>query len=76
MKRGELERLRAWGLAKIATGEEPPWARYQYMKLCEAIDGILAERDAVKPQTKSPPREGLRSGTHLRLVEKYPLHTA
>ena len=42
MSREELERLRAWADDKLATGEEPPWAWYQYMKLRETLDAILA----------------------------------
>jgi hypothetical protein len=69
MGRGELERVRAWALAKIATGEEPPWAWYQYMKLREALDAILTGMDAAMPQTEGSPREVQRPGTRLRLVE-------
>ena len=47
--REELERIRAWADAKIAAGQEPPWAWYQYMKLRETLDAILAEMDAVSP---------------------------
>ena len=69
MGRGELERVHAWATAKIATGEEPPWAWYQFMKLREALDAILTGMDAVKPQTESSPQEVQRPGKHLRLVE-------
>ena len=47
MTRAELERVREWALQKLATGEEPPWAWYQYMKLREALEAILAGMDAV-----------------------------
>lgn len=68
MEREELERVRAWAIAKLATGEEPPWAWYQYMKLRETLDAILGGMDAVMPQTENSPREAQRSGMHLRLV--------
>lgn len=42
MTRADLERMRSWADAKIATGEEPPWAWYQYMKLRETLDAIIA----------------------------------
>lgn len=67
--REELERVRTWALAKIATGEEPPWAWYQYMKLRETLDTILAGMDATMPQTESSPLAVERQGAHLRLVE-------
>jgi hypothetical protein len=69
MTRAELERVREWALQKLATGEEPPWAWYQYMKLRETLDAILGGIDAVTPQTENSPREVQRRGTRLRLVE-------
>ncbi len=68
MTRAELERIREWALQKLATGEEPPWAWYQYMKLREALEAILAGTDAVTPQTANSPQEAPHRGTHLRLV--------
>ena len=47
--REELERIREWADAKIAAGQEPPWAWYQYMKLRETLDAILAGMAAVTP---------------------------
>ena len=38
----ELQRLRDWVDAKIAAGQEPMWIWYQYMKLREALEGIIA----------------------------------
>lgn len=69
MTRTELERVREWALQKLATGQEPPWAWYQYMKLRETLDAILAGMDAVTPQTANSPQEAPRRGTRLRLVE-------
>ncbi len=66
MKRAELERVREWALQKLATGQEPPWAWYQYMKLREALDAILAGMDCVKPPDS--PESEQHSGKHLRLV--------
>ena len=68
MKRKQLEQVRAWAIEKLSTGEEPPWAWYQYMKLRETLDAILAGMDAVTPQTASSPQEAPRRETHLRLV--------
>jgi hypothetical protein len=68
MTRAELERVREWALQKLATGEEPPWAWYQYMKLRETLDAILGGIDAVTSQTENSPREVQRRGTRLRLV--------
>ena len=49
----ERVRLRAWAQEELATGEEPPWAWYQYMKLRETLDAILGGMEAVMPQTES-----------------------
>ncbi len=65
--RDELTRVREWADAKLATGEEPPWAWYQYMKLREALDGVIAGMDAVSP-TASLQQSGPHQGRHLRLV--------
>ena len=54
MTRAELERVQEWALQKLATGEEP-WAWYQYMKLGETLDAILAGMDTVTPQTANSP---------------------
>ena len=68
MTRAELEQVHEWALQKLATGEEPPWAWYQYMKLREALEAILAGMDAVTPQTANSPREAPHREMHLRLV--------
>jgi len=64
--REELEQVREWANAKIASGQEPPWAWFQYMKLRESLDGILAGMDSVT--TESLQQSAPHSGTHLRLV--------
>lgn len=66
--RADLERMRAWAQAKLATGEEPPWAWYQYMKLRETLDAILGGMASTTLQTESSPQEAPRQGKHLRLV--------
>lgn len=38
----KLKEIKVWAKEKIKSGQEPPWAWYQYMKLCETIDAILA----------------------------------
>lgn len=67
MTKTELERVREWANAKIATGDEPPWAWFQYMKLRETLDAILAGMAAVT--TESSPQSAPRPGAHLRLVD-------
>ena len=62
----ELESIRAWAKAKIADGTEPPWAWYQYMKLIETIDAILAGMAATTTENSQQSDE--RPGKHLRLV--------
>jgi len=68
MTRDELQRVRQWADSKLATGEEPPWAWYQYMKLRETLDATLPGMAEVMPQTENSPREVPRRETHLRLV--------
>ena len=60
--------IRDWAKNKIASGAEPPWAWYQYMKLIEAADAILAGMGCVTPKENLQQSEQ-RSGTHLRLVD-------
>ncbi len=79
MTREELEKVRAWANDKIATGAEPPWAWYQYMKLRETLDAIMSGQDATFPITlpaDSPPAEQHRGSGHLRLVDTCPPDTA
>lgn len=62
--RNELERVRAWADDKIAQGSEPPWAWFQYMKLRENIDAILAGMAPTPteslPQSEQPAANGPR----------------
>jgi len=79
MTREELERVRAWANGKLATGAEPPWAWYQYMKLRETLDAILAGMESTVPVTlpADSPQEAQRRGSgHLRLVGTCPPSTA
>ena len=66
MTHEELERMRSWADTKLATGEEPPWAWYAYMKLREALDVILAGMAVTKPPD-SPLLEQ-HSEKHVRLA--------
>jgi len=36
----QLQNILDWTNQKLATGEEPPWSWYQFMKLREAIEAI------------------------------------
>lgn len=63
--RADLERIHEWASDKIGAGNEPPWAWYQYMKLRETIDAILAGMGVVSttassPQSEQPQGAGLR----------------
>ena len=56
-----LAMLRKWAEARVATGSEPPWAWYQYMKLIETVAAIQLGRASVMPTTAgslavAPPR--------------------
>lgn len=57
-----LTAVRSWAQEKISAGTEPPWAWYQYMKLIETIDAILASNACVSTVEVSA------SQSHLRLV--------
>ena len=62
----ELQRLRQWAQEKIDAGSEPPWAWYQYMKLIETVDAILAGMDVTT--TENLPQSVQRPEKRLRLV--------
>jgi hypothetical protein len=62
----DLENVRDWAKSRIEAGQEPPWAWYQYMKLIETTEAILAAQNAVK--TECSPQLDARSETRLRLV--------
>jgi len=44
----ELEGVRDWAKSKIDAGQEPPWAWYQYMKLVEVTEEIMASLAALE----------------------------
>ena len=67
MMRSELENIREWADAKIESGQEPPWAWFQYMKLRETLDAILAGMDSVT--TESSRQSTQHPEKHLQLVE-------
>ena len=79
MTRDELQGVRDWANGKLATGAEPPWAWYQYMKLRETVDAILAGMESTAPVTVPadlPPEAPRRGSGHLRLVGTCPPDTA
>lgn len=65
--REQLEQIRKWAQGKLDTGQEPPWAWYQYMKLRETLDAILAGSECIT--TENSPQSGQHPETHLRLVD-------
>jgi hypothetical protein len=42
-----LALCRNWAEDRVASGDEPPWAWYQYMKLIETVTAIQSGRAAV-----------------------------
>ena len=63
----KLKEIRGWAKDKIASGAEPPWSWYQYMKLIETVDAILSGQAAI---TKESSQQSVRhQGAHLRLVD-------
>ncbi len=67
MTRAELQKILDWTYDKLATGAEPPWAWYQYMKLRETLEAIISGMEAATP-TKSSPLSEPHSESSLRLV--------
>lgn len=66
--RDELRKVRDWANEKIAAGQEPPWAWFQYMKLRETCDAILSGLAVAMPPDS--PESEQPQGAHLRLVER------
>jgi hypothetical protein len=68
MQVAELQDVRNWAHDKAWGGQEPPWAWYQYMKLIETLDAILAGMASIAPpvsqSTEAPPTGGLRLVAH------------
>jgi hypothetical protein len=48
----QLRQVRDWAQTKAHSGQEPPWAWYQYMKLIETCDAILSGMAATKATPK------------------------
>lgn len=69
MTKAELERVLAWTNEKLATGSEPPWAWFQYMKLQENLEAIISSMEASSPQTANSPQLGGRLERRLQLVD-------
>lgn len=73
----ELETVLHWAKSKLATGQEPPWAWYQYMKLIEAIQEISAGREAVTLLSEDSPESGQHQDIeNLQEAEVVDLDTA
>lgn len=62
----KLLEVRAMAQEKIASGAEPPWSWYQYMKLIETVDAIVAGGQVT---TVNSPESASPAGAHLRLVD-------
>lgn len=63
----QLEEIRDWAKAKVASGIEPPWAWFQYMKLIETVEAILGSQASVVT-TESSPQPAQRPTPQLQLV--------
>jgi len=63
-----LNEVRQFAQSKIATGQEPPWAWYQYMKLIETVDVILGGMDCTITTENLQQSEQRQDGP-LRLVD-------
>jgi len=49
-----LALCRDWAEDRVASGSEPPWAWYQYMKLIETVAAIQTSRAAVSARDPQP----------------------
>jgi hypothetical protein len=74
MTQEELQRLRNWAHAKIEANQDLMWVWYQYMKLREALDAIIAGMECVAIQTESSPLswEHPESGPKLVVSNAWP----
>lgn len=61
----DLARIKDWAQEKAQSGQEPPWAWYQYMKLIESANAILAGMAATT--TESSQQLGERQGKLIQL---------
>lgn len=64
----KLGEVRDWAKAKIASGQEPPWAWFQYMKLIETLDAILGAQSCATTMESSQRSESHRDA-RLQLVD-------
>lgn len=64
----QLNDVRQWAKDKIASGEEPPWAWFQYMKLIEVADAILGGISCVAT-TENSQQSAAHQDARLRLVD-------
>ena len=60
-----LALCRDWAEGRVASGNEPPWAWYQYMKLIETVAAIQTGRRAVSAESPGvrPPASGSQPKT-------------
>ncbi len=74
MNKDELQKVRDWADARIATGEEPPWAWFQFMKLRETLDQVLEGMTASAVKTESSPGSAVlpESGPRLAVSNTRP----
>jgi hypothetical protein len=61
----DLTRVKDWAQEKAQGGQEPPWAWYQYMKLIESVNAILAGMAATT--TESSPQLAEHQGKLIQL---------
>jgi hypothetical protein len=52
-----LALCRDWAEGRVASGNEPPWAWYQYMKLIETVEAIQTSRRAASSGGSATGRE-------------------
>lgn len=67
----ELNKILSWAKDKIHSGNEPPWAWYQYMKLIETVETIQQSMASTNPiatvTTENSQQLAKQKGNVLRL---------
>jgi hypothetical protein len=65
-----LELCRHWAEGRVAAGNEPPWAWYQYMKLIETVRAIQTSRAAASASAGRTRPTGRRPATSRPKTER------
>jgi hypothetical protein len=68
MSRDQRQKVLDWPAGERPTAEEPPWARFDYMKLRETLEAIVSGMEAAAQQIESSPPSEPQPESNLRQV--------